>query len=72
MKEKIENQIDETAKVRTEPRVLGDHGALNSNGKTADRTLGFQLRAKTVDLFVDLSMSRSVFLTMSRKWHHAC
>ncbi|VDK22181.1 unnamed protein product [Taenia asiatica] len=52
-KELINSKINSTVKVRSEPRVLCSSDP-NKQDNTAERNLGFQFRANTVDLFVDL------------------
>ncbi|VUZ45428.1 unnamed protein product, partial [Hymenolepis diminuta] len=52
-KQLINSQINSTVKVRTEPRVFCPSKS-NLQNDASERNLGFQFRAKTVDLFIDL------------------
>lgn len=64
-KQLINSQINSTVKVRTEPRVFcPSKSNLQNNASESNinwslmpslGNLGFQFRAKTVDLFIDLS-----------------
>ncbi|EUB64962.1 hypothetical protein EGR_00231 [Echinococcus granulosus] len=52
-KELVNSKINVTVKIRPEPRVFYSSNSDRQND-TAGRNLGFQFRANTVDLFVDL------------------